>query len=175
MEKIKNLDDFIKRINDLKKEDKFDLSSDEDLSLAVMNLVSLEEHFFFSAAKSGDEKYFNLLNEVREIRKEVMKKLEKNPNYEEHCIMKHLLAASMRLMEVGTKKYREQKKEEAKLFFEKSYELYTLFWGINFGLINGKNIKKIEENSLNKHDDDKKNLKEKLKEVVRKAIDCCIE
>ncbi len=175
MLELNNLEDFIKKVNDLKKQDKFDLSSDEDLSLAVMNLVSLEEHFFFSAAKSGDEKYFDLLNEIREMRKFLMQKLEKNPNYEEHCIMKHLLAGSMRLMEVGTKKFSQGQKDEAREFFEKAYELYTIFWGINLNLIKNQEVKKIAEEAFNKHDNDKKSLKEKLKEVIKKAIDCCVE
>ena len=155
---IKNLDEFIQKVNEMKKQDKFDLSSDEDLSLALMNLISMEEHFFFSGAKSGEKKYYDFLNEVREIRKELMKKIERNPSYEEHCILKHLLAASMRLMEVGTKKLSEEKKEEAYDLFEKSYHLYSLFWGINLGVVDTSQIKKIDDNALNIHDKEKKGL-----------------
>jgi hypothetical protein len=172
---IKNTDEFIKKILDSKKKEKFDLSADEDLSLALMNLISMEEHFFFSGAKGNEEKYFNLLNETRKMRIELMKKIEKNPSYEDHCIMKHLLAASMRLMEVGTKKLSEDKKEEAYDLFEKSYNLYSLFWGLNLKLIKSENIKKIDDNSLNKHDKEKKGFMGKLGELVQKVIDCCIE
>jgi hypothetical protein len=104
-----------------------------------------------------------------------MKKIERAPSYEEHCIMKHLLAASMRLMEVGTKKLAEGKKEEAYDLFEKSYNLYSLFWGINLKLIKTEDIKKIEDNALNKEDKEKKGFMGKLGELVRKMIDCCIE
>ena len=172
---IKNTDEFIKKILDSKKKEKFDLSADEDLSLALMNLISMEEHFFFSGAKGNEEKYFNLLNETRKMRIELMKKIEKNPSYEDHCIMKHLLAASMRLMEVGTKKLSEDKKEEAYDLFEKSYNLYSLFWGLNLKLIKTENIKKIDDNALNKHDKEKKGIWGKLGELVQKIIDCCIE
>lgn len=172
---IKNVDEFIKKVLESKKKEKFDLSADEDLSLALMNLISMEEHFFFSGAKSKEERYFNLLNEVRKIRIELMKKIERNPSYEDHCLMKHLLAASMRLMEVGTKKLSEEKKEEAYDLFNKSYELYSLFWGINLKLIETKDIKKIDENSLNKEDKEKKGMMGKLGELVKKIIDCCIE
>jgi len=172
---IKNLDQFIEKMLELKKKEKFDLSADEDLSLALMNLISLEEHFFFSGAKSKDEKYFNLLTETRKMRIDLMKKIERAPSYEEHCIMKHLLAASMRLMEVGTKKLSEGKKEEAYDLFEKSYNLYSLFWGINLKLIKTEDIKKIEDNALNKEDKEKKGFMGKLGELVRKMIDCCIE
>jgi len=30
-----------------------DLSSDQDLTIAIMNLVGIEEHFFFTAEKTG--------------------------------------------------------------------------------------------------------------------------
>jgi hypothetical protein len=172
---IKNTDEFIKKILDSKKKEKFDLSADEDLSLALMNLISIEEHFFFSGAKGNDEKYFDLLNETRKMRIELMKKIERNPSYEDHCIMKHLLAASMRLMEVGTKKLSENKKEEAHDLFDKSYKLYSLFWGLNLKLIKTENIKKIDDNALNKHDKEKKGIWGKLGELVQKVIDCCIE
>lgn len=176
-EKYKKLDAFIQKINEMKKKDKFDLSSDEDLSLALMNLISIEEHFFFSGAKSKDKKYYDLLNKAREIRKELMAKIEekRHPNYEEHCIMKHLLAASMRLMEVGTKKLSEGKKSDAYDLFEKSYELYSLFWGINLGLVDTSKIKKIDDNSLSKHDEKKNGLMHKLGELVKRAINCCRE
>jgi hypothetical protein len=172
---IKNLDEFIQKMNELKRKDKFDLSADEDLSVALMNLISLEEHFFFSGAKSKDENYFNLLNETRKMRIELMKKIERNPSYEEHCIMKHLLSASMRLIEVGTKKLSENKKEEAYDLFSRAYDLYSLFWGINLGAVQTNDIKKIPDEALDKHDESKKGVFSKLGELVKKAIDCCIE
>lgn len=179
---IKNVDEFIKKVLESKKKEKFDLSADEDLSLALMNLISIEEHFFFSGAKSQDEQYFNLLDETRKLRIELMKKIERNPTYEDHCIMKHLLAASMRLMEVGTKKLSEGKKEEAYDLFDKAYNLYSLFWGINLKVIDTENIKTIEDEALNKHDIGNKDLSlkkqglgVKLQELVKKIIDCCIE
>jgi hypothetical protein len=43
----KKVDEFIKKAMNMKKEEKMDLSAEEDLSMAVMNLVSLEEHFYF--------------------------------------------------------------------------------------------------------------------------------
>jgi len=176
-EKYIKLDKFIQKINEMKKKDKFDLSSDEDLSLALMNLISIEEHFFFSGAKSGEKKYYDLLNKTREIRKELMAQIEekRNPNYEEHCIMKHLLAASMRLMEVGTKKLSEGKKSNAYDLFEKSYNLYSLFWGINLEVVDTSQIKKIDDNSLDKHDKRKNGFMNKLGELVKRAIDCCRE
>lgn len=172
---VKNLDEFIQKINEMKKQDKMDLSSDEDLSLAIMNLISIEEHFFFTGAKTGKEKYFDFLKEVREMRKTLLKKIIKDYEGEVWCISKHLLAASMRLMGVGTKQLGIGKKEEAYDLFEKAYNLYSLFWGLNLKLINPGEIKKIDEDALNRHDSEKKSLMGKLGDLVKKIIDCCVE
>jgi intein/homing endonuclease len=92
-----------------------------------------------------------------------------------NCISKHLLAASMRLIEVGTKYYQEGKKEEAKDLFSKAYDLWSLFFGLNLKLIDIGEVKKIEENQLSVHDKEKSGFFGKLKEIVKKIIDCCIE
>ncbi len=175
MEKIKNLNEFIKKIDDMKKQDKMDLSSDQDLSIAIMNLISIEEHFFFTGAKTEKTEYYDLIKEVREMRKVLLKKIIKEYEGEVWCISKHLLAASMRLMEVGTKQLGIGRKEEAYSLFEKAYALYSLFWGLNMKLINTDNVKKIDQQAINKHDKEKKGFTGKLGEIVRKAIDCCIE
>ncbi len=172
---IKNLDEFVEKIDQMKKQEKMDLSSDQDLSIAIMNLVSIEEHFFFTGAKTGKEEYFDLINVAREMRKELLKKIVKEPEGEVWCISKHLLAASMRLMEVGTKQLGQGRKEEATDFFRKAYDLYSLFWGLNMKLISVEGVRKIDETALNKHDQKKKGLVGKLGDLVRKAIDCCIE
>jgi hypothetical protein len=65
------------------------------------------------------------------MRIELLKKIIKEFEGEVWCISKHLLTASMRLMETGTKLLGEGNKEEAKSLFEKSYRLYLLFWEIN--------------------------------------------
>ena len=76
---IKSLQEFINKADDMKKQEKMDLSSDQDLTIAIMNLVSIEEHFFFTGAKTGKNEYYDLINEVREIRKELLKKLDETP------------------------------------------------------------------------------------------------
>jgi len=177
MEKTKlKIEELLKKVEESKK-GKLDLSSDEDLSVAIMNLISIEEHFFFSGAKTGNKKYFDLLNQTRQMRKELLAKLVKDveSGSELWCLSKHLLAASMRLIEVGTKYYQDGKKEEAENLFSKAYDLWSLFWGLNLKLIDIGQVKKIEENQLNVHDKEKTGFMEKLKNVVKKIIDCCIE
>jgi hypothetical protein len=78
-------------------------------------------------------------------------------------------------MEVGTKQLGMDKKEEAYDLFGKAYNLYSLFWGLNMKLLNVGDIEKIDEGALNKQDKEKKGFMGKLGELVKKAIDCCIE
>lgn len=172
---IKNLNELIEKVDHMKKQDKLDLSSDQDLSIAIMNLVSIEEHFFFTGAKLGKPEYFDLLQEVRKMRGDLLRKIVKDPEGEVWCISKHLLAASMRLMEVGTKQQGMGKKDEARELFQKAYDLYSLFWGINMKVISPDDVKKIDGQALNKNDKEKAGFMGKLGELVRKAIDCCIE
>jgi hypothetical protein len=152
-----------------------DLSSDEDLSIAIMNLISIEEHFFFSGAKTGKPEYFDLLGKVREMRKELLKMIIKDYEGEVWCISKHLLASSMRLMEVGTKAQTKGEKEKAQDMFKKAYELYSLFWGLNLKMIDIGSVKKIEENQLDIKDKGKKGVLAKMGDMVKYLINCCKE
>ncbi len=172
---ITNVDEFVKKIQEAKRASKVDLSSGEDLSIAVMNLVSIEEHFFFTAQKTGKPKYYDLLKKVREMRKSLLEKIVQKPEGEVWCISKHLLAASMRIMEVGTKALNEGKTKEAEDLFNKSYELYTIFWGLNLNLIDLGEVTKVGDQQLSIKDTGKTNFLGKLNGIIRKIVDCCIE
>ena len=169
------INELLKRAEKIKNKGLVDLSSGEDLSIAVMNLVSLEEHFFFTGAKTGKSEYFDFLNEIRETRKDLMKKLIKESEGEIWCIQKHLLAASMRLIEVGTKYLHQKNKKEAEELFSKAYQLYSLFWGINLKLVNPGAVKAIDDDQLNVQDRDKEGFWGKLGVIVKKIINCCKE
>lgn len=178
-------DAMVAKVLEAKKKNKLDLSSDQDLSIALMNLISIEEHFFFSGAKTKNTKYYNLINEVRSIRKELLKKIigEKHDNSERWCISKHLLATSMRLMEVGCKQLDLGNKEEAYGFFQKAYDLYALFWGINLEVLDLAEAKKMDADDKIAEDDfisgkgseKKTGLRAGLGRLVQKVIDCCLE
>jgi len=167
-----SLNEMIEKVDHLKKDHALDLSSDEDLSIAIMNLVSIEEHFFFTGAKTGQPKYYDLLAEVREMRKALLKKIIKEYEGEVWCISKHLLAASYRLMEVGTKAQGKGDKAEAQEMFKKAYDLYSLFWGLNMKLIDLGEVRKIDDDAINTK---KQGLAETLGALVKKVIDCCRE
>ncbi len=170
------IQEFIDKVDSMKKQEKMDLSSDQDLSIAIMNLVSIEEHFFFSGGKTSKTEYYDLIKEVREMRKELLKKIVKESDESEKwCISKHLLAASMRLMEVGTKQLGMDKKQEAYDLFGKAFNLYSLFWALNMNLVDAGDLKKIDDNAMNMHDKKPEGFFGKLGELVKKAINCCWE
>lgn len=126
---------LVEKYDAIKKDNKLDLSADEDLSIAIMNLISIEEHLFFSGAKSGKSKYYEILNEIRMMRVELMKRIIEEYEGEVWCISKHLLASSYRLLEYGTKHLARGDNKLAEEMFEKAYGLYSLFWAMNMGII----------------------------------------
>ncbi|MDR1696760.1 MAG: hypothetical protein LBR41_00885 [Rickettsiales bacterium] len=201
-----SMEELIQKADAAKKANPLDLSSDQDLSIALMNLISLEEHFFFSGAKTGRPGYYDLINVVREMRSDLMKRIvDKNKwqGAEVWCISKHLLAATMRLKEVGDKSNGAGKRAEAADMYNKAYELYSLFWGINMDLIDLNGIQKDESlhpglrdwmNDAAAHGDksqsgkrkaemaasapqmkSSKSLTGKLGQWVKNAVNCCIE
>lgn len=192
MKKKMSLEEMVQKMDDAKKVNPLDLSSDQDLSIALMNLVSLEEHFFFSGAKTKKPGFYDLINVVRNMRKELMERIvdkNKHEGAEVWCISKHLLAASMRLYEVGTKALGAGNKKDAYKMFEKAYELYSLFWGLNMNMIDLTGVQEMEPEFYNsvmpKTEKDTKTVKteiteskstvRKLGEWVKKKVNCCIE
>ncbi len=170
------LKEFMNKVKAMEKGEKLDLSSGEDLSIGVMNLISIEEHLFFSAGKTGQTKYYDLLNEVRKMRVDLMKSMIKEYEGEVWCISKHLLAASMRVMEVGTKALKNNESKKAYELFQKSYELYNMFWALNLGVIDTKEIKKINIPEKEKPVIiEEKTVFAKMGSIVGKMLDCCRE
>ena len=153
---------FIKTIEEIKEKNVLDISSWEDLSIGLMNLVSLEEHSFFSYVKTNDEKFLEILEITREMRKNLLKLIVKEDDESEKwCMSKHLLASSMRLYEVGNRLLHENKIQEAKNMYNDAMELYGLFWKINS---NNKDPIKVKN-------EDKKNIFSS----VKKLLECCKE
>lgn len=193
MKKAEDIKEFIERIDAAKKINPKDLSSDQDLTIAIMNLISIEEHLVFSGAKTEKTSFYDMVENIRELRKTLMQKIIPQYEGEVWCISKHLLSSSMRLMEVGTKQQSLGNKEEAYQLFSRSYELYCLFWGLNMNILDTTDLKWIEDKrgeSLPERQDrfpeekaepvfeaepKKEGALEKMKAFVKKAVDCCIE
>ena len=169
--KPSDIQKFIDKTKKIEKGHSMDLSSGEDLSVAIMNLIGIEEHMFFTSQKLGDTKYIEVLNTAREMRKELMKKIVKEGQGEVWCTSKHLLSASMRLMEVGTKYLTKGDTKEANEYFKKSFDLYNLFWGLNLGMVESDPQKpKFEDKTL-----PKKDLLGSISSTIGKILDCCRE
>jgi len=154
---------LLSKVATLKKNTGADLSTAEDLSLAVMNLISLEEHFFFTGVKTEKDEYFDTALEVRGIRKALLAKLMPNHEGETWCISKHLLAATMRLMEVGNKLQSEGQKDKAKGMFDDAYKIYSIFWALKLKLISGGEIKEVAKASSH------------FQDLVTQLANCCDE
>lgn len=170
---------LLNKVDKITKEKKLDLSSDEDLSLAIMNLIAIEEHLFFTAEKTGKSSYLDLLNEVRKMRKELLLEIIKDYEGEVWCISKHLLASSMRLMEVGTKELGKGNQKKAEDLFKKAYNLYSLFWGINLKIIKTDAVKReADQVSFLSEAGEKRgtsSLFDKLGVLIQKMVNCCKE
>lgn len=194
MKKAKDVKEFVERVDASKKVNPKDLSSDQDLTIAIMNLISIEEHLVFSGAKTGKNSFYDLIENVREMRKNLMQRVIPEYEGEVWCISKHLLASSMRLMEVGTKQQSLGNKELAYSLFNQAYDLYCLFWGLNMKMLDVSDVKWVEDNLDDikkisakleetkapvkkeaKVEEEKGTAFSKMKAFVRKAVDCCIE
>ncbi len=170
MDKIDNKEsehfkEIYKKVEAMKANGTLDLSTEEDLAMAIMNLISLEEHFFFTGAKTDKPEYFDMMNEVRLMRTKLLARMIDKKEGEVWCISKHLLATSMRLMEVGTKLQKEGKKDEAGEFFADSYKMFTLFFALRLKIVSIPDLKKAaaEEKPMT------------LNDVMTKLVDCCNE
>lgn len=163
---IKTYKDLLKRVENFKIDQNLDLSSGEDLSIGIMNLISIEEHLFFTYGKTNNKKYLKLLNEVRKIRINFLKQIIKDYEGEVWCISKHLLASSMRIMEVGTKELKKGQDKKAQDLFKKSYKLYSFFWGLVLSKDKKASKLKIPQD---------KTVFNKLSDIIQHALDCCKE
>ncbi len=184
MKKIKNVQEYVEKLDAAKKVNPKDLSSDQDLTIGIMNLISIEEHLMFSGAKTGKHHFYDLINEVRELRKQLMLKVIPAYEGEVWCISKHLLAAAMRLFEVGTKALAAGDKKGAYELFDQSYGLYCMFWGLNMGVIttDSDDVTEIKKSKPVAKKEEKASIPaptggkmSKLKSWVKNAVNCCIE
>lgn len=186
MEKIKSVKEYVEKMDAAKKVNPKDLSSDQDLSIGIMNLISIEEHLMFSGAKTGKHEFYDMINDVRDLRKRMMQKIIPAYEGEVWCISKHLLAAAMRLFEVGTKAQSSGDTAQANELFDESYGLYCMFWGLNMGMIGG-DVKYVKTAPTPKERAaagpapkqvvaaENTGTMSRLKNWVKNAVNCCLE
>ncbi len=170
-------ENFIRQIEEIKGKDKLDLSLGQDLSIGLMNLISLEEHFEFSFMKTNDPRYLQMLEQTRELRKRLLKKIVRTgAGGEDWCISKHLLAATMRMTEVGTKYLHDRKKKEAGEMFLDAFNVYSMFWAVNSPESIGKGAEGVLSNETGSSGREAgKTGLSKIAEIFKKIINCCKE
>lgn len=160
---LPSFDEFLARVTRAKEQSGVDLSTAEDLSLAVMNLISLEEHFYFTAEKTAKDEYFDRALEIRELRKKLLAELMPKHEGETWCISKHLLSATMRLIEVGNKLYSEGEKARGMEKFQEAYRVYAIFWGLRLGILSAAAVKASAHKAAT------------IEDLVTQLADCCDE
>lgn len=166
----KKLQELKEKINQAKL-NSADLSTDEDLALAVMNLISIEEHLHFTGQKTGNDSYYDLLLNVRTMRTSLMKRLLPHTEGETWCISKHMLSASMRAMEVGTKLHSQGREDDARELFKSSYDLFNMFLALKLKLMTLDEAVKGEGAVAEKKPDEPMSLND----LMAGLVNCCRE
>ena len=126
----KSISKRIEQIDDQKKVNPLDLSSDQDLTVALMNLIAVED--MVNAGALGDM--------VRDVREKLMRPIVRDMDNAE--MLRDLLGGAMRMMQDGCDLLANGKQSAAYDAFNRSYELYSVFWGLNMGMVDKKTIQK---------------------------------
>lgn len=124
--------DAAKKVNPL------DLSSDQDLSIALMNMIAIEE-----ICPSAPPQ---LVQMVSDMRRELMGRIIDRPAPKDAIFWETatwLLSQSMRMMIDGWVCQGDGDNAGAYTAFDGAYEMYSMFWGLNMGLIDLEDIEKM--------------------------------
>jgi hypothetical protein len=133
LQRFKGLDDMkkdklkqqIESADSAKKVNALDLSSDQDLTIGLMNLLFIEDY-----VASG--MLHDMVADVREkLMSRIIKKSDKN-----YGVSVKLLLESIRLIELGNK----ESGISAYDLYNQAYEYYSMFWGLNMGLIDAGDV-----------------------------------
>ena len=133
--------DLDKKVNPL------DLSADQDLSIALMNLLILERQ---SSAFGCPALY----DSVYAMRRNLMTSILKDKAIND--VAARLLLVAMLDMDAGVRLLQDGDNAGAYKLFDSSYESYSMFWGINMGMVD----KKVAEEILNKENTSKAEFKD---------------
>ena len=110
-----------------KKVNPLDLSADQDLTIAIMNLIKLEKLL----GKIGKTDGYDMGGAISDMRHHLMGRVVSDKDSELWDMSLYLLGSATDLMERGFK----ESGAGACDLFDKAYEVYSLFWGLNMGLV----------------------------------------
>lgn len=124
----KSLRDMVANADATKKVNPQDLSSDQDLTIGIMNMIAIEN------VAGGSQ----IAQMVADVRKTLMGRLVRDS---ENMEMSYdLLGQSAQLFQDGLRAL--PNKAKAYKYFDASYQAYVLFWGLNMGFITANEIEK---------------------------------
>ena len=98
-----------------------DLSSDQDLTIGLMNLIAIEDLVPESS----------IAEMVADIRKQLMMRVVKKAEYLAES--QRMLGKAMALMSDGMRALPD--KTKAYKYFDAAYVMYSMFWGLNMGFV----------------------------------------
>ena len=126
-------DKLIKQVvqaDDVKKVNKLDLSSDQDLTIGLMNLISIERYIENNVAHD----YSQLKLMVTDLRVGLMGKIVKKSDKKFDALC-DLLGRSAMMMNDGFRALENKNRVRAYELFDAAFEVYSMFWGVCMGLV----------------------------------------
>ena len=134
-------DKLIKKVavaDNAKKANKLDLSSDQDLTIALMNLISIERYI----ENDAEHDFSQLKSMVNDLRVALMGKIVKksDKNFDVLC---DLLGRSAMLMNDGFVALEKQNDARAYELFDAAFGVYSMFWGVCMGLADATDVENI--------------------------------
>lgn len=122
--------EFVQNADNAKKANPLDLSSDQDLTIALMNLIRVEEL---------SDGFSELGAMVSDIRNRLMAQIVERGDLRWGLSLE-LLGESARLMAQGMRALSDGKRKLAYEKFDACYGVYSVFWGINMGIIDSSDV-----------------------------------
>lgn len=113
-----------------KKVNPLDLSADQDLTIAVMNLIKLEKLLDGTCMSGGCD----MAGAVYDMRCNLMGRIVLDIKSDLWDMSVQLLGNAMDLLDSGLQQIGIDDKSAYELF-NRSYEFYSMFWGVNMGMI----------------------------------------
>lgn len=124
----------VEQVDAVKKVNPLDLSSDQDLTIGLMNLIAIED------MTSDNSELHKMINDIRV---QLMSRII-SPDLEDFNLSASLLGQTVRLMGAGAHKCGDVAYD----LYDMAYGTYSAVWGLNMGLIGVDEAKKILNDAI---------------------------
>ncbi len=126
---------MVEKADNSKKANSLDLSADQDLTIGLMNLIAIER--VMGICDKSD-----LCRMVKSVRRSLMGRIL-TEGTDLWDLSVRLLGDAMDLLQVANTRLAAGDMDVAYAMYEDAYGLYSLFWGLNMGMVDAKDIKNI--------------------------------